>query len=111
MIEFDFKDDGLGVGRVAFNTFRRVGRRGTGVVKVDGKDLDSHPMAKSVPISIMWCETFNVGLDTGTPVDDKDYQVPFRFTGKISKLTVKTGPEQLSAADREKIHLTFRDRQ
>ena len=111
MIEFDFKDDGLGVGRVAFNTFRGVGRGGTGVVKVDGKDLDSHAMAKSVPISIMWCETFNVGLDTGTPVDDKDYQVPFRFTGKISKLTVETGPEQLAAADREKIHLTFRDRQ
>ena len=30
-------------------------------------------------------ETFDVGVDTRTPVDDKDYQVPFRFTGKIDK--------------------------
>ena len=32
---------------------------------------------------------------TGTPVDDKDYQVPFRFTGKLDKLTVKLGPSEI----------------
>jgi arylsulfatase len=31
---------------------------------------------------------FDVGLDTGAPVDDKDYQAPFTFTGKLSKLTI-----------------------
>ena len=46
-------------------------------------------------------ETFDVGIDTRTPVDDKDYQVPFEFTGKITKLTVKLGPEQLTEADRK----------
>ena len=45
-------------------------------------------MPKSLPIGIGWVETFNVGIDTGTSVDGKDYQVPFAFTGKISKLTV-----------------------
>src|SRR5262249_17046552 len=30
----------------------------------------------------------DVGLDTGTPVDDKDYQVPFAFTGKLGKITI-----------------------
>jgi arylsulfatase len=30
-------------------------------------------------------------------VDDKDYQVPFRFTGKIGKLTVKLGPNEMMA--------------
>jgi arylsulfatase len=34
-------------------------------------------------------------------VDDKDYQVPFRFTGKLSKVTIKVGPEQLAAAERK----------
>ena len=29
--------------------------------------------------------------DTGTPVDDKDYKVPFAFNGKIDKLTVFGG--------------------
>ena len=68
-------------------------------------------MPHSLPISIMWCEGFNVGLDTGTPVDDADYQVPFRFTGKIIKLTVKLGPEQLTENDREVIHALFASRQ
>jgi hypothetical protein len=29
--------------------------------------------------------------DTRTGVDDNDYQVPFRFTGKLDKLTIKLG--------------------
>jgi hypothetical protein len=46
-------------------------------------------------------ETFDVGIDLRTPVDDKDYQVPFRFTGKPNNLTIKLGHEQLTDADRE----------
>ena len=30
-------------------------------------------------------------MDTGTPVDDKDYQVPFNFSGKIEKITIDLG--------------------
>jgi arylsulfatase A-like enzyme len=56
-------------------------------------------------------EYFNVGVDTGTPVDDKDYQVPFRFTGKIHKLTVKLGSDERSAADKAKVEKMKRDRQ
>jgi hypothetical protein len=33
-----------------------------------------------------WEETFDVGVDTHSPVDDNDYQVPFRFTGKLALL-------------------------
>jgi len=77
---FDWKYDGPG-----------LGKGGTGTLTVDGKVMDSHPMPKSLPIAIAWDETFNVGIDTGTSVDDGDYQVPFAFTGKIDKLTVKTG--------------------
>jgi hypothetical protein len=32
-------------------------------------------------------------------VDDQDYQVPFRFNGKIDKLTFNLGPERLTAAE------------
>jgi len=75
---------------------------GTGTLTADGIVLDSHPMQRSVPIAMMF-EAFNVGLDTGTPVDDQDYQVPFRFTGKINKLTIKLGPTQLTSNDRQVI--------
>jgi hypothetical protein len=37
-------------------------------------------------------ETFDVGVDTRTGVDDGDYQVPFAFTGTIDKLTVALEP-------------------
>lgn len=45
-------------------------------------------------------ETFDVGIDTRTPVDDS-YELPFRFTGTISKLTFKLGPSQMTAADQK----------
>jgi hypothetical protein len=48
-------------------------------------------------------ETFDVGVDTRTGVDDNDYQVPFRFTGKLAKLTFNLGSEQLTAEDRKVI--------
>jgi arylsulfatase len=48
-------------------------------------------------------ETFDVGIDTRTGVNDKDYQVPFAFDGKINSLTVKLEPMQLSAADEMKV--------
>jgi hypothetical protein len=35
-------------------------------------------------------------------VNEKDYQVPFRFTGKLDKLTIKLDPRQLSDADQRK---------
>ena len=36
---------------------------------------------------------------TGTPVDDQDYQIPFTFTGKLDKLTIKIDRPQLTPAD------------
>ena len=83
-----------------------LGQGGTGTLKVDGRVVDSHNMPRSLPVGIGWTETFNVGVDTGTPVDDKDYQVPFPFTGKIGKLTVKLGSEELTPAEREMIYGT-----
>ena len=44
-------------------------------------------------------ESFDIGIDTRTTVDDS-YKLPFRFTGKIDKLTYKLGQEQLSAEER-----------
>jgi arylsulfatase len=46
-------------------------------------------------------ETFDVGVDTRTGVNDADYLAPFPFNGKINKLTFKLGPSQLTAEDRK----------
>src|SRR5208283_2479898 len=79
----------------------RASVRATGVLSVDGKTLDTKKIPHTIPFLMSIDETFDIGVDTRTPVDDKDYQVPFRFTGKIAKLTFKLGPEQLVEQDRE----------
>ena len=43
--------------------------------------------------------TFDVGVDTRMGVADNDYQPPFRFTGKLDKLTIKLLP--LKAAEEQ----------
>jgi hypothetical protein len=43
-LEFDFKYDGLGAGTLAFNNVSGIGRGGTGVLKVDGKEIATQKM-------------------------------------------------------------------
>src|SRR5215467_6399448 len=80
-LTFDFKYDGPG-----------FGKGGTGTLSVDGKEVANQKIAHTTPFLITIDETFDVGVDTRTPVDDKDYQVPFRFTGTIAKLQIELQP-------------------
>jgi arylsulfatase A-like enzyme len=98
-LEFDFKYDGLGAATLAFNNMSGIGRSGTGVLKVDGTAVATQKMEHTLPLIMQWDETFDIGSDTGTPVDDKDYQVPFTFTGKLAKLTIKVDRPKLTPAD------------
>jgi arylsulfatase len=102
-VEFDFKYDGLGPATLAFNSVSGVGRSGTGILKVDGQTVATQLMERTLPFILQWDENFDVGADTGTPVDDQDYQVPFRFNGKLDKLTLTINRPQLSPADEQKL--------
>jgi hypothetical protein len=84
---FDFRYDGGG-----------LGKGGSGVLKVDGKEVAKKRMDRTLPFILQWDEAFNVGLDTGTAVDDRDYQVPFAFTGAMNKLTVELQPSNLTSS-------------
>jgi hypothetical protein len=101
-VEFDFKYDGLGVGTMAFNNFSGVGKGGTGTLKVDGKVVDTKRMEKTIPIILQWDESFDIGSDTITGVNDNDYVPPFPLTAKFNKLTIKIDRPQLSPADIKK---------
>lgn len=98
-LEFDFKYNGLGVETLAFNNVSGIGQGGTGELKVDGKVVSTQQMEHTIPIILQFDETFDVGADTGTPVDDKDYQVPFAFTGKLNKLTLTINRPKLTPED------------
>jgi arylsulfatase len=88
-IEFDFKYDGPG-----------PGKGGTGVLSVDGKELAKKTIKHTIPMIMTMDETFDVGLDTRTGVDHS-YELPFKFTGKIDKLTFKLGASQLSEVEKK----------
>jgi arylsulfatase len=89
-IVFDFTYDGPG-----------VAKGGTGVLKVDGNTVATLTIPHTIAFLTVADETFDVGVDTRTPVNDKDYQVPFEFNGTINKLTFELGPLQLSEADQK----------
>jgi len=84
-IVFDFKSDGPG-----------LGKGGTGVLSVDGKEVARNSLEHTTPITFPEDETFDVGQDTRTGVAlvEHRYDPPFKFTGKINKLTFKLEPLQ-----------------
>jgi arylsulfatase len=79
-IVFEFESDGAG-----------LGKGGTGVLYVDGQEVSKNSMEHTTPITFPEDETFDIGEDTRTPVAMVEYRydVPFKFTGKINKLTFK----------------------
>lgn len=99
VVEFDFKYDGLGVGTLVYNNMSGLGRPGTGTLKVDGKVVDTKQMKKTIPMILQWDESFDIGSDSLTGVNDADYQPPFAFTGGLDKLTLKIDRPQLTPAD------------
>jgi arylsulfatase A-like enzyme len=108
-VEFDFQYDGLGAGTLAFNNMSGLGRPGTGTLKVDGKVVDTKKMEKTLPMILQWDESFDVGSDTLTGVNDADYKPPFTLTAKLNKLTLKVDRPQLSPADIEKLKTAQRN--
>ncbi|CAH1672151.1 arylsulfatase [Chelatococcus asaccharovorans] len=98
-LEFDFTYDGLGVGTLAFNNLSGLGRSGTGTLKVDGKAVQTIKMERTLPMILQWDESFDIGSDTLTGVNDDDYQPPFALTAKLNKLTIAIDRPQLSPQD------------
>ena len=90
-IVFDFKYNGPG-----------PGKGGTGVLTADGKLVAAKTIPHTIPFLMAIDETFDIGSDTRTAVDDS-YKLPFRFTGKIDKLTYKLGATQMTEDDQKVI--------
>jgi arylsulfatase len=82
-IAFSFKYDGPG-----------FGKGGTGILSVDGEEVATKTMEHTMPVTFPEDETFDVGADTRTPVSllEYHYACPFKFTGKIDRLTFALGP-------------------
>ena len=52
---------------------------------------------RTIPIRIALDEGLDIGEDVGTPVST-DYDVPFKFTGHLGKVTIDLGPQDKATA-------------
>ena len=67
VVVFDYKSDGP-----------ELGKGGTGVLSVDGKEVATNSLEHGTPVTFREDESF-----------EHRYDAPFKFTGKIDKLTIK----------------------
>ena len=86
-IRFEFSYDGGG-----------IGKGGTGTLFVNGKKVAAGRIEKTQFGIFSSDEGADVGADEGTPVTEA-YKVPFRFTGKIAKVTIEL--QEMKAASAE----------
>jgi arylsulfatase len=86
-IRYEFVYDGGG-----------VGKGGTGTLYVNGKNVATGRIDQTQCCAFSADEGADVGADEGTPVTE-DYQVPFKFTGKIDKVTIELKEMTPSVAD------------
>jgi arylsulfatase len=79
-----------------------LGKGGTGILSVDGKEVTRNKLEHTIPITLPEDETFDIGQDTRTGVAliEHRYDPPFRFTGKINKLTFRLDEEQTTGMKR-----------
>ncbi len=83
-----------------------LGTGGTGTLKVDGKVVDTKTMERTLPMILQWDESFDIGSDTLTGVNDADYKPPFALTAKLNKLTLKVDRPQMTEEDIKKLENT-----
>ena len=92
-VRFDFKYDGGG-----------IGKGGNGTLLVDGQQVAQGRVERTVRFRFSLDETFDVGEDTGTAViDDYAEQLPYKFTGTLTKLTIDLAPQTLTATEQKEI--------
>jgi arylsulfatase A-like enzyme len=93
IIAFDFAYDGGG-----------IGKGGMGTLTVDGKKVADGRIEITQPLRFSLDESFDVGMDTGSPViDEYDAKMPFKFTGTLDKVQIKLGADKLTASEGAKV--------
>ena len=83
---------------------RPAGLGGTGTLFVDGKQVAQGKIEHTIPVRFSLDETFDIGMDTGTPVvEDYADKMPFKFTGTLKKVVIELGKSGLTANAEKKL--------
>ena len=86
IIRLEFKYDGGG-----------AGKGGVATLFVNDQKAGETRVEKTVPARFSADETFDVGLDTGTPAST-DYKSPFAFTGTLKSVMIDLAPQDAQTA-------------
>lgn len=87
IIELHFDYEGGGLGKAA-----------TVTLTVNGKQAAQAHLEHTVPRAYSFEETFDVGEDSASPVGP--YQAPFRFTGTLERLELRSQPPSQTAEEK-----------
>jgi hypothetical protein len=90
-IRVEFKYDGGG-----------MGKGGAVTMFVNDKKVGEGRVDKTILGRFSADETFDTGLDTGSPVSNL-YQSPFKFTGTLNRIEINLTPTKLGAKEQEQI--------
>jgi hypothetical protein len=92
-LKVDMKYEGPGYGKSA-----------TATLFVDGEQVAQGKIEHTIPVRFSLDETFDVGMDTGTPVvENYVTKMPFKFTGTLDKVIIELGKSGLTASDELKL--------
>ena len=86
-VRFEFTYDGGG-----------IGKGGVGTLLVNGKKVAAGRIEQTQCCIFSVDEGVDVGVDEGTPVIET-YKVPFKFTGKIARVTIEL--KEMKSAERD----------
>jgi arylsulfatase len=64
-----------------------AGKGGAISISANGKTVTEGRLEKTIPVQFSLGEGLDIGMDIGSPVDFT-YKLPFRFTGRIEKVTI-----------------------
>ena len=85
-------DGKLAAGKHQIEVDERIARPGAPaqvVIKVDGDEVAKTTVSRTVPGAFTASETFDVGIDLGSPVSPIYFdRAPFKFDGKIGKVAI-----------------------
>ncbi len=93
--------------RVEFNYDGGIGEGATVALFANDRKVGEARIAKTVPGRFSADETFDIGMDTGSPVSE-DYVSPNAFTGTIKKVEIHLQPVKLNKTERNEIRKIVR---
>lgn len=94
-------------GTLAYNNMSGIGQGGTGTLSVDGKVVATQEMDRSIPLILQWDKNLDVGADSGTRVDDAEYETAVAFIGTLKTGTMRIDHPIMTDEDKTRLQKTM----